>query len=799
MSMSMSTTTTTRTTTKTTRIFTRTTRIRWPTCICMNTPGRATTTYTTGTLRRASRATRTTPGSTCLECPTILPSTRTPASPTSSPTRNTHPEKTEDQSTQSDVDHSGTEETINEGNLELKQDSNPPNRQPPPNSPTTSSEQSTNEGSHSEVPDSVAPVGVAPATVAPSKEAMKRKEVLKEILLTEKQYVNDLQILVDVFRTPLEKILEPQQISLIFANVSSILGIHKSLLDDLDKVIPDPDVIDFNTKIGDVFYKMHHWLRLYTSYIKGYEKSLEILAEEKEQNKQLAKFLEEKEKAPECKGLNLGDYLIKPVQRMCKYPLLFRELLDATPPDHSDFNNVKLTKRSFESVTEDENKKSAEDSNFLKVVEFNETVQGYTATFEDWFLHDEFLTEKVMNKKFHVYILSRSIIITKSKMTRRLPKIGDPKKKNESFVAHLEIDKTEFKTTPQEMDFTLASAGKSYCFQCPSNAIKLAFKNNFTKASEHANKPRSHVVHVTTLTTTEEEEKPEEKKQRKKPKRSATERERSKTVSQKAPETPDLKKPKPKVEEKKPALVQSNSEEAAYVSPREERHTQKFRDHLAQQLDNNRPQPKALSRSTNNSPDGSPSSSPRRKNLPTTASTPLAPIPITPSRGISARGAQISVPSAPAQTPSPTPNRPPSKSISVGKTNFLQKTRNPNEALVTGKIKDLSRFLAQIKDSASNSANEAHLKGNYEAMTKVLQNLLSCHELELDLNPYQVQTLPESDKTTENLKKIINVLIKNTSDILELIKTNVHKLSNDRFLIVKDLLERILHLLKETK
>ena len=37
----------------------------------------------------------------------------------------------------------------------------------------------------------------------------------------------------------------------------------------------------------------------------------------------------------ECGGQPLESLLIAPVQRLCKYPLLFRELLHATPEEHA--------------------------------------------------------------------------------------------------------------------------------------------------------------------------------------------------------------------------------------------------------------------------------------------------------------------------------------------------------------------------------------------------------------------------------------------------------------------------------
>ena len=42
----------------------------------------------------------------------------------------------------------------------------------------------------------------------------------------------------------------------------------------------------------------------------------------------------------ECRSLDLESFLIKPVQRVCKYPLLLRELERATEPDHIDYEDI---------------------------------------------------------------------------------------------------------------------------------------------------------------------------------------------------------------------------------------------------------------------------------------------------------------------------------------------------------------------------------------------------------------------------------------------------------------------------
>jgi len=53
---------------------------------------------------------------------------------------------------------------------------------------------------------------------------------------------------------------------------------------------------------------------------------------------------------PETKHLTLESYLIKPVQRICKYPLLLRAISRETPPEHPDYANTQIAIEKIESV-----------------------------------------------------------------------------------------------------------------------------------------------------------------------------------------------------------------------------------------------------------------------------------------------------------------------------------------------------------------------------------------------------------------------------------------------------------------
>jgi len=45
-------------------------------------------------------------------------------------------------------------------------------------------------------------------------------------------------------------------------------------------------------------------------------------------------------KQQDFRGLLLGDFLIKPLQRVCKYPLMLKAVLENTPEDHVDFKDL---------------------------------------------------------------------------------------------------------------------------------------------------------------------------------------------------------------------------------------------------------------------------------------------------------------------------------------------------------------------------------------------------------------------------------------------------------------------------
>lgn len=187
----------------------------------------------------------------------------------------------------------------------------------------------------------------------------KRFQIIQEILNTEYLYVEDLKTLVKSYLTPIRdgELLPSHEIPQIFLNVEIILGIHSDLLQKLmkrlgvEKISPARStgratgevVLETSSKgrsisyhVGDIFKEMSKNFVVYKHYCSNYKKSMDAIQRAK-QIPAFADFLRTQSQKAEVNNLSLRDYMIKPIQRICKYPLLFKNLLQNTPMDHKDY------------------------------------------------------------------------------------------------------------------------------------------------------------------------------------------------------------------------------------------------------------------------------------------------------------------------------------------------------------------------------------------------------------------------------------------------------------------------------
>ncbi|XP_028023575.2 dynamin-binding protein isoform X2 [Balaenoptera acutorostrata] len=181
----------------------------------------------------------------------------------------------------------------------------------------------------------VAPSGSV-STESPEQRMLeKRAKVIEELLQTERDYIRDLEMCIERIMVPLQQAQIPNiDFEGLFGNMQMVIKVSKQLLADLE----------ISDAVGPVFLDHRDELEgTYKVYCQNHDEAISLL-EIYEKDEKIQKHLQDS--LADLKSLynewgctnyiNLGSFLIKPVQRVMRYPLLLMELLNSTPESHPD-------------------------------------------------------------------------------------------------------------------------------------------------------------------------------------------------------------------------------------------------------------------------------------------------------------------------------------------------------------------------------------------------------------------------------------------------------------------------------
>lgn len=178
----------------------------------------------------------------------------------------------------------------------------------------------------------------------------KRFFAVAEILESEKKYLKYLDFLKSFYHSfyneEIEKELKISKEKLIKTlpnGLEDILKFNQELVTELSKIIdPKNKSQTINVCLGEIFIERSPYLKLYLNFISEYSECTLKIKEYSKDYPLFKEYLEKKSNEPDAYGLFLNSFLIMPIQRIPRYVLLLKAVLEYTPSNHLDYEKLKI-------------------------------------------------------------------------------------------------------------------------------------------------------------------------------------------------------------------------------------------------------------------------------------------------------------------------------------------------------------------------------------------------------------------------------------------------------------------------
>uniref|UniRef100_A0A663MZX9 Phosphatidylinositol-3,4,5-trisphosphate dependent Rac exchange factor 1 n=1 Tax=Athene cunicularia TaxID=194338 RepID=A0A663MZX9_ATHCN len=211
---------------------------------------------------------------------------------------------------------------------------------------------------------------------------------------------------------------------ILFSNIEDILGVHKEFLAALEFCLqPEPQS---QHELGNVFLKFKDKFFVYEEYCSNHEKALRLLME-------LNKIPTVRTFLLGCMLLGgrkttdipLEGYLLTPIQRICKYPLLLKELAKRTPSKHPDHPAVQNALQAMKTVCTNINETKRQMEKLEALEQLQSHIEGWegsnlTDICTQLLLQGTLLKISAGNIQERMFFLFDNLLVYSSKRTKSI-------------------------------------------------------------------------------------------------------------------------------------------------------------------------------------------------------------------------------------------------------------------------------------------------------------------------------------------------------------------------------------------
>ncbi|XP_065784730.1 intersectin-2 isoform X1 [Muntiacus reevesi] len=254
----------------------------------------------------------------------------------------------------------------------------------------------------------------------------KRQGYIHELIETEERYVDDLQLVVEVFQKRMTEpgFLTEGEMALIFVNWKELIMANTKLLKALrvrKKTGGEKMPVHM---IGDILAAELSHMQAYIRFCSCQLNGAALLQQKTDEHTDFKEFLKKLASDPRCKGMPLSSFLLKPMQRITRYPLLIRSILENTPENHVDHSSLKLALERAEELCSQVNEgvREKENSDRLEWIQTHVQCDGLAEqlVFNSLtnclgprkLLHSGKLYKTKSNKELHGFLFNDFLLLT---------------------------------------------------------------------------------------------------------------------------------------------------------------------------------------------------------------------------------------------------------------------------------------------------------------------------------------------------------------------------------------------------
>lgn len=271
-----------------------------------------------------------------------------------------------------------------------------------------------------------------------------KSKVLREIVVTERKYVSDLEVLSKYKEQLLENnIVNSDDVYRLFPNLDAVIDFQRRVLVSFEiNSLADPKY----QRVGSIFIHAQAFFKLYIPWSVGQKAVIDFITSSPLQQSNTNLIIEN--------SFELQSFLLKPVQRLCKYPLLLKELIKYTDPSAANYNELMTSLDIAKKIANDinENQRRVENIEVLKKL-YDKVVdwKGYNVqSFGELLFYDKVSVKdnsKVSDEReFQIYLFENIIIFFKEMLPQqKKASITALKKRSQTNLLNQEIVGLELK------------------------------------------------------------------------------------------------------------------------------------------------------------------------------------------------------------------------------------------------------------------------------------------------------------------------------------------------------------------